>query len=936
MKKISLLVVFVLLVSLLTSVVSVSADTNCSLVFGYYNFEPIYTPANLNEFSPNYYMRDMANSITGQGYTQIDSHATAQKVDGAEAKFYISEAGSYDVWFRFRNGNRLGEVATPDPAPARRMFRAKVDNNFLLNGSGGIKSYGEDLLSDPDSQFGNYWEKASVTLTQGWHTLTVDTTVPNLHSVRYDMAFVTNQTYTEGTLPNDTTAFGNGIGAYADITPPTISSLSFGDVQLDTTMSRLLSWTASDALGIVKYEILNCTGTVIANPAPTASSHSISLPLDLNFSEDFVLRAYDAHNNITESLITWEGAISYYEKILIRPNFRDTDGVVKDVTSTNPAETFVGENIYFEGAKQNLNAHATAKVYSPEDGDYTLWFRTRTRTRDGAEERNFSAKINGNVVTKNSATYYFGKKFADTAGNPLGWYWDSAEITLNEGLNTVMIDAGGRDFVRVDMAFITNRDYLVTDLPTTQTAFDLGFRKYTDAVDPILSAFELVNAAGGNFEFSWSASDDKIISAYEIYNGASLVRSLAGSETGVIIPSAELASSPTCTLRAYDAHGNYAEGVVSLPSTYTEIVLSAENFHDISNLTKNVNGESLISGGAFLNVDSVPANTYATARVYIPQTGSYDLWVRFKTGNKFADSGDPIPYPTDRRLRMKIDNIHVEEGGVAKFFGQSILNNPNAAFQWYWESAAVTMTQGWHDITLDAYGCAYIRFDMAFITDKTYTAAQLPADTSSYGLSLKAFEDFTAPIVSTFIGKSKNGTSLNLSWAATDNKNIVQYELYNGSTKIETFAANILEYQINNLPAYSSYSYTLKAYDMHGNVSEKVLSGKLTDYYIEGITFNNPTLSTASVVTAVIENNTAANIDAFLIFALYDDGGRMIYVNTDAKTAIAPSASKVTLTANLSGYTGSFTGAYAKALLWDSDNGMKPATSERYGINLPQ
>ena len=936
MRKISLLVVFTILVGLLTFSASVGATGDCSVVLGFANFTPIFNnPASEN--NPIYFVSEN-DSITGQKNMLFQS---GWGVFGATSRFYAKEADTYDVWFRVKNGTKQSSSGPNiNPAAEKRIFKVKVDNVHLQNSGGSTMVYGKSAADDPDSVFGWYWEKASVTLTQGWHTLEIDTKDISgqdlIQYVRADMAFITNQTYTTANLPANTTDFDNGIGVYADAAAPVISSLSFGSAadNGNGTVSRLLSWTASDNKEIASYEIINC-GNVIYSPNGNETSKLITLPESENSTQDFTLKAYDLHGNSVTETAVWEGAFTPHEIILKRANFKDIEGTITDtfVGDAATGQFFGNETMYFE--QVSSTSHATTSFYVPEDGDYTVWFRMKVGSQGW---RVFRAKIDGDHIKAGGVDKTFGEAYVLS---PWTWYWDSAVVNLGKSIHTLTIDPTSRAMARVDIALITNKTYAASELPNdavnNRAAYTTSFKKFEDVVDPEITDFTVVNTSGTEYELSWTATDNNAVAFYELYGGAGVIDTFEPNENQTTVDISNYIGITSFTLRAYDNHAQFDEAIYALPSIYTEIAMSADNFTYTANFVKADDANSFV-GGKHLNLaTAAQTGENASADVYVDNAGSYDIWFRVKVGNYQPDGVTTILAANERTVKAKLNGSFILEGGNTKMFGAYVLTEPKATFAWYWDSASVSLNQGWNNVTIDPTGGnSNLRIDMMFITNKHYEIAELPNTPAAYISSIKSFEDLSKPVISTLTAKPKNLDTLTFNWAATDNYGIIEYEIYRDAVKKATVAGNLSEYILENITDISESNYILKARDKHGNLTEKIVSVEMSEYYIKSFAFNSTvSVNGSTSVTAVIENNTGGNIDVCLIAALYDAGGRMLYMSTDPRSNLNSSSSEITLTADFSGYSGNLSGTYAKAFLWNTTDAMKPATAKKVGVNVP-
>jgi chitodextrinase len=81
--------------------------------------------------------------------------------------------------------------------------------------------------------------------------------------------------------------------------------------------------------------------------------------------------------------------------------------------------------------------------------------------------------------------------------------------------------------------------------------------------------------------------------------------------------------------------------------------------------------------------------------------------------------------------------------------------------------------------------------------------------------------DSQAPAAPTNLtSPAKTTTSVSLSWvAATDNVGVTGYDVFRGSTKVNTSPVTTTSYTVTGLTANTAYTFTVKAFDAAGNVS---------------------------------------------------------------------------------------------------------------------
>ena len=94
------------------------------------------------------------------------------------------------------------------------------------------------------------------------------------------------------------------------------------------------------------------------------------------------------------------------------------------------------------------------------------------------------------------------------------------------------------------------------------------------------------------------------------------------------------------------------------------------------------------------------------------------------------------------------------------------------------------------------------------------------AASNTLTVTTNAAPDTQAPSSSTLTSTAKTSTSVSLSWSsAADNIGVMGYEVYNGTTKVNTIPVTGTTFTVSNLSPGTAYNFTVKAIDAAGNTS---------------------------------------------------------------------------------------------------------------------
>jgi endonuclease I/predicted extracellular nuclease len=203
--------------------------------------------------------------------------------------------------------------------------------------------------------------------------------------------------------------------------------------------------------------------------------------------------------------------------------------------------------------------------------------------------------------------------------------------------------------------------------------------------------------------------------------------------------------------------------------------------------------------------------------------------------------------------------------------------------------------------TITAPNNSYVTSEWDTFTIDTFT--DLGTHTMDTGTA-----DTTAPSTpSGLIASNTTQTSTDLAWSAsTDNIAVTGYDIYQGSTKISTVTAT--SFTVSNLTANTTYSFTVRAFDEAGNVSNSSNSVNVTTLpepstngdliiseYIEGSS-NNKAIEIANLSGATVDlseyslrkatNGSGSFSSVLNLSGQLADGDVYVVANSSATAAI--------------------------------------------------
>jgi len=428
--------------------------------------------------------------------------------------------------------------------------------------------------------------------------------------------------------------------------------------------------------------------------------------------------------------------------------------------------------------------YSTAKVYIEQAGTYNLWILSGYAA--GTDAR--CAKVGFDDQGMQNATPH-----KDHA-------WDKTEWTLTAGWHDLKVGiVASWNPVYVNALYITNN---LTSTPDVTT--DNELLVYTDTTAPVFGEGDITAELEGSncmVTFPEATDGDNTALYYEYtLNGSTVAIANIAEKVNV----GTVMADTTIALTVYDKFGNKAEKTFDLAAPQLpeaeRILLSGENF----TVPAYTNGGYIDNGGTALNTlfaksmkIAADGNVkHATARVYIEEEGSYNLWVL---------SANEVEGLTDRYAKVGFDSEAM----------QTV--NPHKDHEW--DKTEWNLTAGWHDLKVgicDAWkntlvNALYITNDLTYVPDTTTDDVLL------------AFTDTVAPVFeeSAKIETSFTNGVFNVKFpeATDDNDVIFGYTVAGITTAIEDITQPV---------AVSGVAGTteviLTASDKWGNSAEKAFT----------------------------------------------------------------------------------------------------------------
>src|SRR6185436_10961159 len=385
--------------------------------------------------------------------------------------------------------------------------------------------------------------------------------------------------------------------------------------------------------------------------------------------------------------------------------------------------------------------------------------------------------------------------------------FDVTSIVSGNGTYDLVLAGTSTDGVDFQSREATNKPQLVV---TTQASTDT-----TPPSAPTNLSATAVSAT--RVDLSWTAATDNVgVTGYEIFRGATSIATIGNvttySDTGL-----QPSSGYTYTVRARDAAGLWSSlstpasaTTPSGPATATFTPTADTIVNEASPASNSGTSTALrVDGGTDPDVQTFLRFSVTGVSGTI-QSAKLRLWPTSPTAN------GPSVFTTAStwgETSLTWNNKPALSGsGVGKV--TSIATSTWAEF----DVTSIVSGNGTYDLVLAGTSTDGVDFQSREATNKPQLVVTTQGST-----------DTTPPSAPTNLNATAvSATRVDLSWtAATDNVGVTGYEIFRGATSIATIG-NVTTYSDTGLQPSTGYTYTVRALDAKGNVSDPSRSASAT------------------------------------------------------------------------------------------------------------
>ena len=788
------------------------------------------------------------------------------------------------------------------PASARKLRDWQVLPLFisLLGWSGAADAQSADTAPPSAPGTPSYTVVSSSRIDLGWPQSTDNvgvagyrifrngstTPLATVEFARYaDISVAGSTTYTYTVRAFD--AAGNVSNASAVITARTPSGPSGSDTTSPTVpgtpaatavgTSRIdLTWTAStDAVGISGYRIYR-NGSTTPLATVTATNYS-DTGLAASTTYSYTVRAFDAAGNVSSA----SGAGSARTQSLADTTSPTTPGTPAatavgtsriDLTwaGSTDAVGVSGYRIYRNGSTTPL-ATVTATNYSDTGLAASTTYSYTVRAFDAAGNVSSasgagtaSTSAPSGDVTPPSAPGTPTYNVVSSSRIDLGW----APSTDNVGVAGYRIYRNGSTtplatevfarYADISVAGSTTYTYTVrafdaagnmSNASATITATTPAGPSGSDTTAPTVPGTPAATAVGtSRIDLTWTGSTDAVgVSGYRIYRNGSTTPLATVTATNYSDTGLTASTTYSYTVRAFDAAGNVsnASGAGSAstqsladttspttPGTPAATAVGASRIDlswTASTDAVGVSGYRIYRNGSTTPLATVTATNYSDTGLAASTTYSYTVRAFDAAGNvsnasgagsasTSAPSGDVTPPSAPGTPSYTV----VSSSRIDLGWAPSTDNVGVAGYRIYRNGSTTPLAT--------EVFARYADISVAGSTTYTYTVRAFDAagNVSNASATITATtpagpsgSDTVAPTVpGTPAATAISSTRIDLTWtASTDAVGVSGYRIYrNGSTTPLTTVAST-NYSDTGLTASTTYSYTVRAFDAAGNVS---------------------------------------------------------------------------------------------------------------------
>ncbi|GFZ31506.1 hypothetical protein CSC2_20320 [Clostridium zeae] len=475
-----------------------------------------------------------------------------------------------------------------------------------------------------------------------------------------------------------------------------------------------------------------------------------------------------------------------------------------------------------------------------------------------------------NTQLKEASTHYYRVRAKNSGGNS-EWSEKISTQTLSKNKSIEQSNTGNQ------VSQVSVPRYQVAENTAEVIHVDMNLASDTQVQNAVVQAaadttaptapgsLALVSKTYNSVNLKWNASTDNVkVTSYDIYNGSTKVGSTTTGTTYTVtglLPN----TSYSFTVKARDAAGNTSAASNTLTVTTSSDTTAPSAPTNLTTSTKSCTSVGLSWAAATDNVSVTGYDVYngstkvgstTTATTYtvtglLPNTSyTFTIKARDAAGNTSASSNSlAVTTLADTTAPNAPTNLVASNNSYTSVSLSWTASTDNIAVTGY------DVYDGTSKIGSTTNTTTYTVSGLTPNTSHQFTVKARDAagntSASSNSLTVTTLADTTAPSAPTSLNVvSKTCISVNLSWAAaTDNIAVSGYEIYKGSTKVgET---NGLTYTVSGLTPNTAYSFTVKAKDAAGNLSQASTSLSVT-------TTADTTAPTAPINLTVVSKDYAS------------------------------------------------------------------------------
>ncbi len=706
-----------------------------------------------------------------------------------------------------------------------------------------------------------------------------------------------------------------------------------------TPTSATINWTAStDNVGVTGYEVyVNGAATPVATTTGATTANLTGLSPQTTYA--VTVKAKDAAGNVSAasgafSLVTPAAPDTTAPTAPGTPTFASITGTSATVNWTASTDNVgvTGYEVYLNGAATpaatttgattaNLTGLTNATTYSvtvkakDAAGNVSAASGTGTlKTLDTAAPSAPGAPTFASI-TQTGATVNWTASTDNVGVTGYEVFVDGASKATTTGATTVALTgltAGQSYAVTVKAKDAAGN---VSQASAAGTLTTLPPADTTAPSAPGTPTFANITQTGATV--NWAASTDNVgVTGYEVFvDGAS--KATTTGATTVNLTGLTANTTYAVTVKAKDAAGNVsaasAAGSLKTSELPDTTAPTAPGQPAVTNITttgatvswaastdaKGVTGYDVYLGSSTTPVASTNGTTTTVALTGLTPTTTYSVTVKAKdaAGNVSAASAATSfqtlePADTTAPSTPGKPTISgITAAGAVATWAASTDNKAVTGYDVYLNGAKVATVTG---TTYTLSGLTQLTTYSVTIRAKD-AAGNISPESAATSFTTLEGPDTQAPSDVTNLAFTSTTSSVTLTWtAATDNKGVVAYDVYEGATKVgESTGTSIT---INNLAAGAVKTYKVVARDAAGNVSGGV-SIQATVKTPPPVDTTAPTkpgpLTSSNVTTTSVKLTWTASTDNVGVTG-YD-----VYQGaTKVQTVTAPTATITGLTAN--------------------------------------